>query len=89
MPATEAALEVDPNLIMHVSLPIGDQQVLMGSDVPEAMGEVDFGNSVNPYSHIPRTGQDPSVPASLASVRAVSADDKGDNPDDRIRRNDA
>ena len=46
MPPNEGAPEVDPDKIMHVSLPIGDHQVLMGSDVPEAMGHVDFGNSV-------------------------------------------
>ena len=46
MPPGEGAPEVDPDLIMHVSLPIGDEQVLMGSDVPEAMGKVDVGNNV-------------------------------------------
>lgn len=44
MPADESSPPVDGNLIMHVSLDLGKGQVLMGSDVPEAMGEVKFGN---------------------------------------------
>lgn len=46
MPPGEGMEGVDPDMIMHVSLPLGDEQVLMGSDVPGAMGPVSFGNSV-------------------------------------------
>jgi PhnB protein len=35
----------EKNYIMHVSLPIGGGSILMGSDVPSAMGEVTHGNS--------------------------------------------
>ena len=35
----------DKNRIMHVSLPIGDDAVLMGSDVTSGMGEVQQGNA--------------------------------------------
>jgi PhnB protein len=38
--------EEDKNLVMHVSLPILAGHILMGTDVPEAMGEVKFGNNV-------------------------------------------
>lgn len=31
--------------IMHVSLPVGQGTILMGSDVPSAMGAINFGNS--------------------------------------------
>lgn len=44
MPPMDDAPPVDDNLIMHVTLDLGDGQVLMGSDVPEAMGSVQFGN---------------------------------------------
>ncbi len=44
MPADEEAPPVDGNLIMHVSLVLGDGQIVMGSDVPAAMGEVKVGN---------------------------------------------
>jgi PhnB protein len=40
---------VDPSaadLIMHVSLPLGDGQALMGSDRPPDMGTTTFGDSV-------------------------------------------
>lgn len=47
MPAEEWATPVDGDLIMHVSLPIGDGQILMGSDRPPSMGTVDVGNNVN------------------------------------------
>ncbi len=46
--------DVDGNLIMHVSLPLGEGHVLMGSDRPPAMGPPTAGNnvqvSVNPAS---------------------------------------
>ena len=35
----------DADRIMHVSLPIGDDSVLMGSNVSAAMGEVQQGNA--------------------------------------------
>ena len=44
MPADEDAPPVDGNLIMHVTLDLGNGAVLMASDVPDAMGEVQFGN---------------------------------------------
>ena len=47
MPADDSAPPVDGNLVMHVSLPIGDGQVLMGSDRPAAMGPTEVGNNVN------------------------------------------
>ena len=37
--------EEEKDYIMHVSLPIGGGSVLMGSDVPSAMGAVTHGNS--------------------------------------------
>jgi PhnB protein len=37
----------DGNLIMHVTLPIGDGTVLMGSDRPSVMGPVTAGNNVH------------------------------------------
>ena len=47
MPADDSAPPVDGNLVMHVSLPIGDGQVLMGSDRPSAMGPTEVGNKFN------------------------------------------
>lgn len=44
MPADAGLPPVDGNLVMHVSLTLGNGQILMGSDVPEAMGAVSFGN---------------------------------------------
>lgn len=35
----------DANLIMHVSLPISKETVLMGSDFPESQGPVNYGNN--------------------------------------------
>lgn len=35
----------EKNYIMHVALPIGGGSILMGSDVPSAMGDVKSGNS--------------------------------------------
>lgn len=57
MPPGEGMPEVNPDLIMHVSLPIGDEQVLMGSDVPEAIGPVNFGNSVT-VSYAPSSSEE-------------------------------
>jgi PhnB protein len=50
MPPTEghpALSEADGNKIMHVTLPIGDGSVLMGSDSNSASGEVAFGQNVS------------------------------------------
>lgn len=33
--------------VMHVSLPIGEHAVLMGSDTSASMGEVNFGNHIS------------------------------------------
>lgn len=46
MPTDPSAPPVDGNLVMHVSLPLGEGQVLMGSDRPEAMGPTTAGNNV-------------------------------------------
>jgi PhnB protein len=43
--ACEGMTDADKNMVMHVSLPISDGNVLMGSDCPAAMGPVKFGNS--------------------------------------------
>ena len=47
IPADAGFPPVDGNLVMHVSLHFGNGQVLMGSDVPEAMGTVEIGNYAN------------------------------------------
>lgn len=38
--------EADKNLVMHVSLPIFAGHVLMGTDLPESMGQLVQGNNV-------------------------------------------
>lgn len=38
--------EADKNLVMHISLPIFDGHLLMGSDVPEHWGQVNKGTNV-------------------------------------------
>ncbi len=45
MPPDEA-MDVDGNLVMHASLPLGDGQVLMGSDRPDAMGPTTVGDNI-------------------------------------------
>ncbi len=57
MPAEENQMEVDPNLIMHVSLPLGAGQVLMGSDRPPAMGPTTPGDHVQ-VSYSPDSAQE-------------------------------
>ena len=37
--------------IMHISLPIGKETVLMGSDTPDAMGQAQFGNHITISVH--------------------------------------
>ena len=44
-PAEDQVPGVDGELIMHVSLPIGENDILMGSDSPEAMGGVTPGTN--------------------------------------------
>ena len=39
--------EADGNKIMHVSLPIGDGSILMGSDSNSASGEIAFGENIS------------------------------------------
>ena len=39
--------ESEQNLIMHIALPVGKNNILMGSDVPKAMGKAVTGNNVN------------------------------------------
>lgn len=47
--APEGSIEgpQDGDRLMHVSLPLGDGQALMGSDRPDAMGAANFGDSVS------------------------------------------
>ena len=40
LPGLEHVSENDANKIMHIALPIGKSNVLMGNDVPESMGRV-------------------------------------------------
>jgi PhnB protein len=47
MPEEYRGPESEWNKIMHISLPIKGGSVLMGSDSPEHMGKVVFGNSVH------------------------------------------
>jgi len=42
-----AISEEDKNRIMHISLPIGKDSILMGSDSNEASGDVKFGANVS------------------------------------------
>ncbi|MDH3499648.1 MAG: VOC family protein [Acidimicrobiia bacterium] len=46
IPSDDSAPQIDGNLIMHVSMPIGDGQVLMGSDRPDVMGATTAGDNV-------------------------------------------
>ena len=46
-PAEFRGPESEHNKIMHISLPIGKNTILMGSDAPEHMGKVIIGNNVN------------------------------------------
>lgn len=39
--------EEEKSLVMHVSLPIGDGQVIMGSDTSKSAGETQFGNNIS------------------------------------------
>jgi PhnB protein len=45
MPADQPVAEGEGNLILHVALPIGKGTLLMGSDRPEAYGDVSFGGN--------------------------------------------
>lgn len=47
IPADAGFPPVDGNLVMHVSLDLGNGHILMGSDVPAAMGTVEMGNYAN------------------------------------------
>ncbi|MGH2704513.1 MAG: VOC family protein [Actinomycetota bacterium] len=47
MPAGAPSPEPDGNKIMHVSLPLGEGQVLMGSDRPGSMGPAVNGNAMS------------------------------------------
>jgi len=51
MPEEYRGPESEWNKIMHISLPIKGGSVLMGSDSPEHMGKVVFGNSVHLSLH--------------------------------------
>lgn len=45
MPQEFQSSEAEGDKIMHISLPIGEGTILMGSDSPEAMGKVNMGNN--------------------------------------------
>jgi len=45
MPGDEKVSESQKEKILHVALPIGKDDVLMGSDAPEQMEHVNFGNN--------------------------------------------
>jgi PhnB protein len=47
MPSEGQAPAEEAEWIMHVSLPVGPNAILMGSDRPSAMGEGTFGNNFN------------------------------------------
>lgn len=47
VPADMPSPESDGDKIMHVSLPIGEGQVVMGSDRPSSMGPTVSGNNVH------------------------------------------
>jgi PhnB protein len=44
-PADQKMGESEGNKIMHISLPIGKDSILMGNDQPDGYGTVDMGNS--------------------------------------------
>ncbi len=45
MPSEFQTKDSNPELIMHISLPIGEGTVLMGCDTPEAYGKAVMGNN--------------------------------------------
>lgn len=47
MPAEYQTNESESNKIMHISLPVGEHTVLMGSDVPEAFGKAVVGTQAH------------------------------------------
>ena len=47
MPPEAGVAPEDGDKIMHVSLPLGDGQALMGSDRPPGMGQTTLGDSVS------------------------------------------
>jgi PhnB protein len=51
IPAEFKGPDHEDNKIMHIALPIGGGNVLMGSDVPESMGKVITGNNVQISIH--------------------------------------
>ncbi len=46
MPDDPNVPSMDPHKIMHIALPVGDGQVLMGSDRPDALGPTSPGDNV-------------------------------------------
>ena len=58
MPPDAQATGSDADKIMHISLPLGDGQALMGSDRPPGMGSTTFGDSVA-ISISPESGDGP------------------------------
>jgi PhnB protein len=56
VPSEYKMSDAEGDKIMHVSLPIGEGTILMGSDVPQAMGQVVMGT--NFYVSIHTTSED-------------------------------
>ncbi|MEO6488779.1 MAG: VOC family protein [Ferruginibacter sp.] len=46
-PPEYAGAPSESDKIMHVSFPIGNANILMGSDIPDGMGKVNNGNNVS------------------------------------------
>jgi PhnB protein len=46
-PGTEHMPEEEKNKIMNIGLPLGPHNVLMGTDMPESMGKLTFGNNTH------------------------------------------
>lgn len=44
-PNMDHVADDEKHYIMHASLPVGNNQVLMGSDTPKAMGRAEFGTN--------------------------------------------
>jgi PhnB protein len=69
---------VDPNWIMHVSLPISGQSVLMGSDVPPAMGPARAGSNISISVQAESEAEADQIYAGLSSEGGVASFPMGD-----------
>lgn len=65
--------EADPNWILHVSLPISGQSVLMGCDVPPAMGPAQKGNNVSLSVQAESEAEADKIYAGLTSEGGVAS----------------